>query len=362
MIIGTAIVFDQLSYIQNKKLGYEKDQLLMVNDAWILEDNARNFRDEASQNSNIISATLTSFTPTGSFGNSDLFFKNASASSDQSLVINYAHIDHDFISTMGIGIADGRDFSKELVSDSSAVLINQAAVNQFGYENPVGSMIYTYGGSNDNPEVEGFRIIGVIEDFHYESLRSSISPLLFRLGERSGVAMFKVQMDNIETTIDFLESKWDQFAPGQPFEYRFVNDEFNRLYAQEQQTGKILTVFAGIAIIIACLGLFGLAAFTAEQRTKEIGIRKTLGASITNIIKLLSMNFIKLVVVSFVIASPIAYLMMNQWLDDFAYRTAIKPTTFIISGVTAFLIAVITISYQSWNAARVNPAQSLKDE
>ncbi len=363
MIIGTAIVFDQLSYIQNKKLGYEQDQILLVNDAWILRDQVNAYKDEASRSANVISSSLASFTPTNNSNNSDLYFKNPSAAADESLVVNEAWVDHDFVETLGIELNDGRDFSKEFPSDSSGILINQVAAQQFGLENPVGSVLYYYdGGSNDNPEAVPARIIGVVNDFHYESLRSNISPLIFHLGNRFGTMIFKIQMENLDETIAYLEATWEKFAPGQPFDFEFMDDQFNAIYAQEQKIGQIFSVFAILAIGIACLGLFGLAAFTAEQKTKEIGIRKTLGASISSIVNLLSKNFIKLVLIAFVIAIPVSYMAMEYWLGDFAYRTTLKPLTFVASGLGTMIIAWFTISFQSWKAAKANPVKSLRTE
>jgi putative ABC transport system permease protein len=362
MIIGTAIVFDQLSFIQNKKMGYEKDQILMVNDAWILDDQVDAFKEEASRNSNILNSTIASFTPTGNYNNSSLYFKNASAAAEESLVIGTARIDYDYLSTMGIELKDGRSFSKDFLSDSTAVLINETAVEKFGYENPVGSMLYSHEGDDDSPVVEGFRIIGVVSDFHYKSLRNDIEPLVLHLGKNAGFALFKINMDNAEGTIASIENTWDKFAPGQPFDYQFMNQQFNVMYKSEQKIGQIFSVFAVLTILIACLGLFGLAAFTAEQKTKEIGIRKTLGASIPSIVNMLSKNFIKLVIISFVIAIPIASIAMNYWLEDFAYRTSLKPSTYIISGIGAIAIAWLTISFQSWKAAKVNPVKSLRTE
>ncbi|GAB4230970.1 MAG: ABC transporter permease [Ekhidna sp.] len=362
MIIGTAIVFDQLSFIQNKKLGFDKDQVLMVHDAWILRDNVNSFKEEASRNSNVINSTIASFTPTGRRDNSDLYFKNATASSDESLVINIAVVDYTFINTLGLNMVEGRGFSEGFSSDSTAVIINETAARRFGYDNPVGSKIYNYGGSNDEPVVEGYRIIGVVEDFHFQSLRENISPLVMHLGQNNGYALFKIQPENIEETIAYIEQKWEEIVPGQPFQYSFMDQEFNAMYAEEQKVSEVFTSFSVLAIVIACLGLFGLAAFTAEQKTKEIGIRKTLGATVTNIVTLLSKNFMKLVLIAFGIAIPVSYWAMNAWLEDFAYRTTFKPTTFIISGLIALLIALLTIGFQSWNAARVNPAESLKDE
>lgn len=362
MIIGTAIVFDQLSFIQNKKLGYDKEQILMVNDAWILRDQAEAYKNEASRSSNVINSSLSSFIPAGNYNNSNLYFKNPTTASDESLVIGTATVDHDYMSTLGLSMKEGRFFSEEFPSDTMAVIINETAVQRFGYENPVGSKLYTHDGPDDNPTVEGFRIIGVVKDFHYNSLRNNIEPLVLHLGQNSGFALFKVQMENINETVSHLESTWDKFVPGQPFEYQFMDQRFDLMYESEKKVGQIFTAFAVLTILIACLGLFGLAAFTAEQKTKEIGIRKTLGASVSSIVNLLSKNFIKLVIISFIIAIPIASIAMNYWLDDFAYRTDLKPSTYIISGIAALTIAWITISFQSWKAARVNPAQSLKDE
>ncbi|MEP1094780.1 MAG: ABC transporter permease [Cyclobacteriaceae bacterium] len=362
MIIGTAIVFDQLSFIQNKKLGYDKDQILIVNDAWILRDQVQAFKEETSRNSNILNSTVANFTPTSNNNNSDLFFKSPSAASDESLVLSRARIDHDFLETLGITVKEGRGFSREFPSDSSGVLLNESAVRQFGYENPVGSLLYRYGGDDDNPEVEGYRILGVVDDFHYQSLRNNIRPLVLELRPNGGTAMFRIQMSNASETIDHIKSTWEKFAPGQPFDFRFMNNEFNAQYEEEQKIGQIFSIFAILAILIACLGLFGLAAFTAEQKTKEIGIRKTLGASVSNIVNLLSKNFIKLVLISFVVAIPVSYLAMEYWLGDFAYRTSLKPITFILSGLAAIVIAWITISFQSWKAARSNPVKSLRTE
>lgn len=362
LMIGTAVVFDQLSFIQNKKLGFSKDQVLMVEDAWILDKKIETFKNEVKRNVNVKGATLASFSPVGGDTDGDLFFKTPTATTDQSRVIEIARVDHDFVETLGIKMADGRFFSKEFLSDSTAVVMNMAAAKIFGYENPVGDKLYTYGGSQEEPVVMDLKIIGVVEDFHYRSLRDNITPLLFFLGDRSGFAMFKVNANNIQQTIADVENTWKEIAPGQPFTYSFMDQKFDSMYEAEQKIGQIFTVFAILGILIACLGLFGLAAFTAEQKTKEIGIRKAMGASITGIVVLLSRNFIKLVIVSFVVAVPAAYYAMGYWLEDFAYRTELKPLTFVVVGIIAFAIAWLTMGFQSWKAARMNPVQSLREE
>ncbi|MEM9324933.1 MAG: FtsX-like permease family protein, partial [Bacteroidota bacterium] len=363
MIIGTGIVADQLSYIQNKNVGFNKDQVLMVQDTWLLRDKAESFRNEASRHSSISTSALTNFSPVGNYNNTDLYFKNADVSSDESLVINEAAVGYDFFETLEMEFLEGRGFDKDMASDSSAVVINETAMRQFGYENAVNDKIYALEGSPEEPAVTGYRIIGVVKDFHFQSMKHEIKPILFQLRSwANGAGLFKVKTKNLDETLNALEATWETFAPGQPFTYKFLDDQFEALYESEQRIGQIFQVFAFLSVFIACLGLFGLASFTAEQRTKEIGIRKVLGASIPSIIGLLSRDFLKLIVIAIVLAAPIAYYFMNQWLTDFEYRTALKPATFILAGILAFAVAWVAMGTQSYRAARANPAQSLKDE
>ncbi len=364
MIIGTAIVFDQLSYIQNKKIGYNKDQIIIVEDTWLLRDQGEAFKNESARHAGVVTNTMSSFSPTGNWDNSDLYFKNPDLASDQSQVINKAFIDEDFIQTLGISLADGRNFSENYQADSLAVLINETAARQFGYENAVNDKIHTYWDEVDGePVAAAFRIIGVVEDFHFQSMKNSITPLILHFSKQSrGRTMFKIEATSMEPALAHIRDTWDEFLPGQPFTYSFMDQEFQEMYESEQQIGDIFTVFAFLSIFIACLGLYGLASFTAEQRTKEIGIRKVLGASVASIVGLLSKEFIKLVITSFVVAAPVAYYFMGEWLTDFEYRTTLRPVTFIISGIIALAISWITMGSQSFLAARANPAQSLKDE
>jgi len=264
--------------------------------------------------------------------------------------------------TLGLEMADGRNFSRDFPNDTARAILNESAVAQFGFDEPLGEYISTYGGSQQNPTSLTYQVVGVVKNFHYTSLRDKIDPLVFTLGERRGYISFKVEAQNVDETIDHLEAKWDEFAPGQPFAYSLLDERFNELYESEQRIGDIATFFAVLSIFIACLGLYGLASFTAEQRTKEIGIRKVLGASITSIIGLLSKEFLKLVAISFILAAPLAYFFMNEWLSDFEYRTTLKWQTFVLAGVISVSIAWLTMSSQSYLAARINPAKSLKDE
>ncbi len=362
MIIGTAIVFDQLSYIQNKKLGYSKEQILMIHDPWLLDDKAESYKNEATQHSSIFSGTMSSFLPVETANNNNLWFPGANPTKDESYVFNEFRVDHDYMETLEIEMADGRSFSRDFPSDSSAIVLNEAAVRQLGWEKGVGMTLSNYEGSQEEPVVVVHKVIGVVKDFHFKSLRNNIEPLVFELSRSRGFVSFKISGENIPETLDFLESKWDEFAPGQPFAYSFLDDRFDEMYKAEQKLGEIFGVFAFLAIFIACLGLYGLAAFTAEQKKKEIGVRKVLGASITSIVTLLSKEFLKLVAISIVIASGVSFYVMSGWLEEFENRTDINVMVFILAGVAALVIAWVTMSFQSWSAARANPAESLKDE
>jgi len=270
-------------------------------------------------------------------------------------------VDHDFIDTFGLEIIAGRQFSREFPSDfEKAFILNETIAKKLGYSSPdeaLGRKLLI--SIND---IEG-TIIGVVKDFHFASLHEDIKPLI--LMHRPGwftCMVVKIRPDDVSGTLAFLEKTWAKFTPGYPFQYSFLDEDVNRLYEAEKQTSIIIRVFSIIAIIIACLGLFGLVAFTVVKRTKEIGIRKVLGASIPSIIGLLSRGFIKLVLLANVFALPIAYFAMNKWLQNFAYRTSIGIEIFILSGLMAFVIALITVSYQSIKAAVANPVDSLRYE
>lgn len=362
MIVGTIIVFNQLSYIQNKKLGFDKEQVIMVHDAWILDKKVESYKNEALRHASILRGTVASFLPVNSTNNNNIYFPGKVVNGDKSYVINNHWVDHDYIETLGMEIVDGRDFSKDFPTDSMAILINETAVKQMGITDPLNDYVSTYDGEDDSIYTVSYKIIGVVKDFHFKSLKEDIAPLVLHLGRNTGYISFKMDGQNPKATIDHLETLWDEFAPGQPFGYSFLNERFYDMYESEQKIGKIFGVFAFLAIFIACLGLFGLASFTAEQKRKEIGIRKVLGASVSHIVNKLSMSFIKLVGVSFLIASPVAYYGMSKWLEDFAYRSEISIWIFLSAGIASAIIAWLTMSFQSWKAARVNPATSLRDQ
>jgi putative ABC transport system permease protein len=365
MIIGTTFVYKQLNFIQNKKLGFDKEQVLMIQDAWLLgnADKVETFKNEALQNSKISHATMASFLPVQTTNNNNMWFKGKNAGTGDSHVMHNYRIDHDYVTTLGMEIVEGRDFSRDFPSDTSAVLINEVTAKAMGFDEPIGKYMATYGGNINNPTSDAYKIVGVIKDFHYANMRDRIDPLIFTLGRRTGYVSLKIDSENVSQTIKEVNQLWNEFAPGQPFSYAFLDDRFNNMYDNEQRIGSIFGVFASLAIFIACLGLYGLAAFTAEQRTKEIGIRKVLGASVSQIIGLLSREFMVLLGVSFLIGSGIAAYAMSQWLNDFEYRIELfSPSVFIISGLAATIVAWATMTIQSLKAARSNPVNSLKDQ
>jgi putative ABC transport system permease protein len=269
---------------------------------------------------------------------------------------------------MGMSIKEGRDFSLEFPSDSTAVLLNEAAVKMFNFPGEViGSKITSFGdaldGGPDRENLIALTVIGVVENFHFESLKQNVTPVMIFLSNKpEGPISFRFQSENAQEVIQLIESKWKEMAPGQPFTYFFLDERFGSMYAAESRLGKIFGIFSVLAILIACLGLFALTAFTAEQRTKEIGIRKVLGASVSSIVLLLSKELGRLVLIAFVLAAPLAWFGIDWWLKDYSYKTEIGIGLYLLSGLAAFFIATATMSFQSFKAAASDPVKSLKSE
>ena len=359
LIIGTIIVYRQLNYIQQKKLGFNKDQVLIIDGAYALGNNLAAFKNEVTGMSGVKSGTISSFLPVSSSSRSDnTFSKDAVMSTDNALSMQAWKIDHEYIPTMGMEMKSGRNFSPDFVSDSMGVILNETAANLLGYADPVGQKLYS--GGSGNPV--SYQIIGVVKNFNYESLRQQVGPLGFFLSRSAYSAAFKVAAADVETLIGKIETTWKGMAPGMPFSYRFMDEAFDDMYRSEQRIGLISLCFSVMAILIACLGLFGLAAYMTEQRTKEIGIRKVLGASVGSIVSLLSANFLVLVLIGFIIASPLAWWIMNNWLKEFAYRIPVNWTIFLLAGVAAMCIAILTVCFQAVKAALANPVKSLRTE
>ncbi|HEY5462155.1 MAG TPA: ABC transporter permease [Hanamia sp.] len=360
LIVGTIVIYKQLHYIQTKNLGYNKDQVLVVDGISALNGNVTPFKNEVLQMPGVVSGTISAYLPVSNSSRSDnTFSKESVMTSTNGFDMQDWYIDYDYIKTLGMNIVSGRNFSRDFGSDSSAVIINQTAAKTLGYANPVGQKVYQ---SQDNGKTMPLTIIGVVKDFNFESLHQNVSPLCFSLGGGVGLGIFKVNSANLQNLIAGIQNKWKTMAPGLPFNYRFLNESFDEMYRAEQRAGTIALIFSVLAIFIACLGLFGLATFIAKQRTKEIGIRKVLGASVTSVTKMLSKDFIKLVIIACIIAIPLSYLAMNKWLQGFAYRIHISWWIFLIAGIMAILIALITVSFQAIKAAIANPVESLRSE
>ena len=360
LIIGTIVVYRQLNYIQTKDLGYKKEQVLIINDAYALNKNITAFKNDVLQMPGVESGTISGFLPVTNSSRSDNSY-SSSAVMDSKTGLNMQawEIDYDYLETMGMSLSKGRNFSKEFGGDSSGIIINEAAVKILGYDDPIGKNIFR---NTTDGRTFKYEIIGVVKNFNFESLKQAIGPLAFFLKENPGLISFKIKNANLTSLIKSIEAKWKTMAPGMPFSHRFLDDSFNDMYRDEQRVGKIALTFSVLAILIACLGLFGLAAFVAEQRTKEIGIRKVLGASVNGLVTLLSKDFVKLVIIAFVIAAPLAWYFMNKWLQDFEYRIQVNWTVFAIAAMIALFIAVATISFQAIKAALANPVKNLRTE
>jgi putative ABC transport system permease protein len=362
MVIGTIIVYQQLNYIQNKKLGFDKDQILIVNGTGALATNKDVFKNEVAQMAGVKSASYAGYLPVaGSARNNSTFSKEATMDLKSGFNMQVWNIDYDFIPTLGMEIIKGRNLSKAFGSDSSSVIINETTAKLLGYENPIGKKLY----SSNNPSLKlntVYEIVGVVKNFHFESLRQEVEPLCMRLGNSNWATAFKINSNDVPALVQRIGAKWKTLAPEMPFDYQFLDQSFDQMYRAEQRVGKVALTFAILTILIACLGLFGLVTYMAEQRTKEIGIRKVLGASVPNIVSLLSSEFLVLVIISVLIASPIAYYAMSQWLTEFAYRIEISWWMFLTAGVLAVCIALLTVSFQAIRAALMNPVNSLKSE
>ncbi len=366
LIIGTLLIFKQLEYIQSKKTGFDKSQVVLLNDAYALGNQVNSFKEAMLRNPSIESATVSGYLPVYSNRSNYIFSKTRSMDKDQTVSMQRWEVDSDYLPTLGMSIAAGRDFDPKRVTDSTGLIINESAARIFGFEDPIGQKVYTQkSGMQGAPRPEDFdefTVIGVVKDFHFESMRDNIGALCLQLGRSTSSIAFRYKGTETATIKAALEKEWNSMAPDQPFSVRFLDEAFGRIYEAETRVGNIAGIFALLSVLISCLGLFGLAAFTAEQRTKEIGIRKVLGASVVGITGLLAKDFLKLVLIAIVIASPIAYYCMNSWLADFAYRIDIHWWMFAAAGVVALAIAFLTVGGQAVKAALANPVQSLRSE
>ncbi len=359
LIVGTAIVYQQLTYIQHKKLGYAKEQVLVLSDTWQLGQKAAVFRDQILQNPRVVNASLSGYLPAGPSNTNNYLMHPGSNPTQLVKAIRY-DVDYAYIPTLGMQLAAGRNFSKAYGTDSSGVILNETAARILGWSDK--AIGQTIGHTENEGMQQTYTVIGVVKDFHFRSLHEAIAPLVMVLGHDNGALIIKAKTADMTGLLASLETDWKKLAVDAPFTYSFLDKRFNNTYLAEQKTGRILGIFAGLTIFIACLGLFGLATFTAEQRTKEIGVRKVLGASIASIVALLSRDFLRLILIAIVLASPVAWYAMNQWLQDFVYKITIEWWVFALAGLVAISIALLTVSFQSMKAALVNPVKSLRSE
>jgi len=357
LIASTGIVMDQMRYIRNKDLGYDKEQIVYLR---LKTNKARRaipiIKTELLKNANVVNVSATSGLTGGSGSQGTMTAINNEE--EQKMMMRYSYVDFDYLSTMGMNLIEGRNFSKDYSSDTStSVIINETAAREFGWDNPIGK---EFKGDEGEPD---YKVIGVVKDYHFYSLRQKIEPLIMFVNPRQfSYMVIKINTADVQSTLNYIEKTWKEHLPGHPFDYAFLDEYFDSMYKSEADTGRLFGYFSLIAILIGCMGLFGLASFTVEQRTKEIGVRKVLGASISNIVTLLSKDFMKWVVLSGIIAYPAVYLLMKNWLSNFAYRTNIQIVTLILAGFTVVLVAFLTVSFQAIKAALTNPAKTLRYE
>ena len=365
LIIGTLLINQQLSYIRTKRVGFDKEQVLVVKTGQSTASDLMVFKNEVLQNPSVKAGTVSGFLPVISQRWNDMWFPKEQTDGKFAVNMQEWMVDADYIKTLNLELLEVRIFNAGSTADMDGVIINESAAKRFGYENPVGKTIHKTGD-------EKVTIIGVVKDFHYESLRTKIEPLgLFvssaALGssvEKAalGAVSFKLDTKDIAASLNSIGKVWKKTAAGKPFEYSFLSEDFDAMYRAEQRVENLFSAFASIAILVACLGLFGLSAFSAEQRTKEIGVRKVLGASVASITTLLSKDFLKPVLLAIGIASPVGWYAMDFWLRDFAYKVEIQWWVFVLAGFITIVIALLTVSFQSIKAALMNPVRSLKSE
>ncbi len=368
LMSGTVAIHKQLQFIQNRNIGFEKDQVILLNDPYMLGDQTRAFKEEIKKLPNVVSASYSGFIPVSGYNRTDnTYWPVGQEASDNNLVgIQMWRVDSDYVSTMGMKVIDGRDFNAEIASDSSGVILNERAFEMFGFKKGEDNAIQTNSFDDANNLIEGqyeqHKVLGVVEDFNFESMKENIGPLALFMGRSASTLVIKLQTDEMASTLANIETKWNEFDSSLPFSYTFLDEEFADMYKAELKLAQVFSIFAGLAIFIGCLGLFALASFMAEQRAKEIGIRKVLGASVNGIVFLLSKQFSRLVVLAFLLAVPLAWWGISTWLEGYNYRINISWELFAIAGISAFLIAWLTVAYHSIKAAISNPVNSLKNE
>jgi putative ABC transport system permease protein len=353
LIASTWIIKDQIHYMTNTDLGYDKEQVIVLSNGRALQNHYDAFRNELLLNPSVVNVAVSGQYPAQASHVANFRMKDETPRAWVSIF--NASIGEHFVETLGMEIIRGRNLSYSIAGDSTAVLLNETAVRALGIDEPIGAILDSF---------RPLQVVGVIQDFHFRSMHYPAGPLvLFRSrNNRFGFISIRIQSTDMHQTLSRIASLWSQLTDGQPFHYSFLDDYIGKLYMAEQKTSDITSIFSGLAILIACLGLFGLAAYTTEQKTKEIGIRKALGATSPRILLLLSSNFMKLIAGAFILSVPISYFLMNHWLQNFAFRIAVPILSFLYAGLLTLIIALLTVSYQVLKASRKNPVDALRYE
>jgi putative ABC transport system permease protein len=361
IFLGTFVIYNQLKYVRDKKLGFDKEQVIVIHRANVLRQQGDAFKQELLKYPNILTVSNTDSLPGRHFDPNGHRLEGRPLTEEYTLYTMYG--DYNFVDLLDLEIVAGRYFSKDIVTDAtSAVVINETAVKELGLTDPIGKRFHKgFGGAKKG---EFVTIIGVLKDIHFQSLHHEIHPMIIRplTGWEGFYTSVRVRPENLSETIGLIEETWTRFSGGQPFEYSFLDTDLDNLYRAEQKTGQIFAIFSFLAIFVACLGLFGLISFAAEQRTREIGIRKVLGASVSRIIYLLSKEILILVSAAIFIASPVAFYAMSKWLESFAFRIEMSPLMFIMTALAASLIALLSVGYRAVKSALANPADALRYE
>ncbi len=357
MILGTSIVYKQLLYNQNQSLGYDRNKVIILENTYTLGTGIEAFTNSLNADPDISSVTTSYFLPSRNTRSDHTFNKGEENNANNAINMQTWRIDDQYIPTLGMKVVDGRNFDRNFAGDSASVILNQTAVEMFGLgDSPIGEKIKYVGDNNK------LQVIGVVEDFYFDTFKQKVRPLIFFMGGETTSMALKYIADNPLALVNRIEQTWSEHNPGQPFEFTFMDQEFDANFNEDRRLGTILGFFSVLAIVIACLGLFALAAYTAQQRRKEISIRKVLGASISGIMRLLFSSFSKLLAVAALISLPVGYYLIDQWLSNFAYRTNIGVMVFIAAGLIVFVIAWITVGTQTLKAAQSNPAEILHNE
>lgn len=356
LILGTLMIFRQVHYLRERDVGFDRDNIVYFGIGTRFRQNIDTIKTELFSNPDVLNVTLTNIAPYRWNTNAGFGDVHWEGKTHQQVKMVMTSVDYDFLETFGLKMAQGRFFSKEYSTDASdAYVVNQAAVRAMEMDDPIGKELKVWDSSK--------RIIGVVEDYHFESLHSGIIPMAMSIDPNSySQACIRISPHRIPVTLAFLEKKWKEIYPEYPFEYHFLDEAIQNQYRSEQATGKIVTVFTILALFISCLGIFGLSSYTAEQRTKEIGVRKILGATVTSIVKHISKEFVVLVTIANIIIWPLAYFIMSRWLETFAYRITIGWWPFVLTGISVLAVSLLTVSWQIIRAATANPADSLRYE